>query len=460
MGCSSFESTKDDDNIKNNDIANVLLNYYINESKIRSLLKDEKNKKNEIDNYEQYYLINKFWIEDYLSYFNYKQIISTIGSGDYLFCEKNFDKLINDICKNHENQRLLKNIKLKNIPEYITKLSRTNTDMVNLNKGRAKFPNINTSLIKKEVFYLMIRLLSIKDKISNDIFDIIIRNKQIYIKIEKKSFNLLICIYDQENLRTKYIISFDKENNFKEIIKKYIIQNELEQHLENKKDDRIKEQDLIINNKKIGSFFNLTQDNKNPKNNVKIKNLVNDRGKHIIYEEKNASSEDSNYNILNDNDKNLCLERKKNEINNNDRNISNFPQVIQEKEINKKSQNIMSNYNNNHNNNNNYDNNNNYNNNNYYNNNNNYNNNNYNNNNFNNNNLNNNNFNNNNSNYNNNINNNNNDNNDNNNNNNNNNYDNNNNNNYNYNNNNNNNNNYNNNYNYNNNNNNNNYNNN
>ena len=163
MGCSSYEDELDIDDKKNNEIVKVLLNYYINESKIRTLLEDEIDK----NNYGQYYLINKFWLEDYLNYFNYKQIKSTIGAGDYQFCETNLNKLIEDICKNHENQRLLKNIKLKNIPNIITKMSRTEIDMIKLNEGRAIFPNINTSIIRKEVFDSMIQLLDIKDKISN-----------------------------------------------------------------------------------------------------------------------------------------------------------------------------------------------------------------------------------------------------------------------------------------------------
>jgi len=112
----------------------------------------------------------------------------------------------------------------------------------------------------------MIRLLDdtnedkkIKKSELSEIFcsQALLGNENIYIKI--KDNEIIICFLENEKLRTKYFIYFEKENNFEEIIKKYILDKSLEMQIEYSYDmSNISEHQINDGfNNNIGFFLNL-----------------------------------------------------------------------------------------------------------------------------------------------------------------------------------------------------------
>ena len=331
MGCSNnFDELK-----YKKDIISVLLSLFENELKIKSLLNDQNN--NEYKS-EKYILVNNYWIEDYKKYFGYIKIINIIPNikeKDYYNFKNIKESIIKKIYDNENiNDSLKRNSNDINLLNSITTNNRAQNKFFELSNGKAIVPDINTTLIKSEIFDEMIILLKNyieknNFNIQNDIIEtnVVIANQNIYLNIDNNRYskytinnNLIICFLDNRHLRTKYFISFEKENNFDKIINDYIRGNKLENYIKKYRFNLldINQQDLIIGKNKIGYFFNLIKNNENETSNKIEKNFNKsiNNSKNLIEIQIN---DNKNNNIINENN-NLS---SKNIIKNNESLINN-----------------------------------------------------------------------------------------------------------------------------------------
>jgi len=360
MGCSNGN---DYININPNILIRLFLNLYKNEIIIsnsiqESLIGEFKYKYRP----KLYYLVNRFWKEDYLKFFSYdefKNIIFELILGEYndvnvdqinAFSKgKNFESLLKD----ERIQKLIEIIKKKsniNFPRGLKAVTHIKNNFIKLDQEKETFPDNNTSLLDKETFDLMIRLLDdtnedkkIKKSELSEIFcsQALLGNENIYIKI--KDNEIIICFLENEKLRTKYFIYFEKENNFEEIIKKYILDKSLEMQIEYSYDmSNISEHQINDGfNNNIGFFLNLIPiDNKDQINkktedqgappitsynnkNIGINNINKEEAKkkiEVVREYKNINNLDDSIN----NDKKSLIEKnsENNLISKKDYNIS------------------------------------------------------------------------------------------------------------------------------------------
>jgi len=360
MGCSNGN---DYININPNILIRLFLNLYKNEITIsnsiqESLIGEFKYKYRP----KLYYLVNRFWKEDYLKFFSYdefKNIIFELILGEYndvnvdqinAFSKgKNFESLLKD----ERIQKLIEIIKKKsniNFPRGLKAVTHIKNNFIKLDQEKETFPDNNTSLLDKETFDLMIRLLDdtnedkkIKKSELSEIFcsQALLGNENIYIKI--KDNEIIICFLENEKLRTKYFIYFEKENNFEEIIKKYILDKSLEMQIEYSYDmSNISEHQINDGfNNNIGFFLNLIPiDNKDQINkktedqgappitsynnkNIGINNINKEEAKkkiEVVREYKNINNLDDSIN----NDKKSLIEKnsENNLISKKDYNIS------------------------------------------------------------------------------------------------------------------------------------------
>ena len=345
MGCSNGN---DYININPNILIRLFLNLYKNEIIIsnsiqESLIGEFKYKYRP----KLYYLVNRFWKEDYLKFFSYdefKNIIFELILGEYndvnvdqinAFSKgKNFESLLKD----ERIQKLIEIIKKKsniNFPRGLKAVTHIKNNFIKLDQEKETFPDNNTSLLDKETFDLMIRLLDdtnedkkIKKSELSEIFcsQALLGNENIYIKI--KDNEIIICFLENEKLRTKYFIYFEKENNFEEIIKKYILDKSLEMQIEYSYDmSNISEHQINDGfNNNIGFFLNLIPiDNKDQINkktedqgappitsynnkNIGINNINKEEAKkkiEVVREYKNINNLDDSIN----NDKKSLIEK-------------------------------------------------------------------------------------------------------------------------------------------------------
>ena len=290
MGCSNGN---DYININQNILIRLFLNLYknqiiINNSIQESLIGEFKYKYKP----KLYYLVNRFWKEDYLKFFSYDEFKSIIFE---LIRKKYYDvnvDQINAFSKGENFESLLKDERIQELIETIKKKSNINlrlikavshikNDFIKLDQEKVQFPANNTSLLDKETFDLMIRLLDdtnedkkIKKSELSEIFcsQALLGNENIYIKI--KDNEIIICFLENEKLRTKYFINFKNENNFEEIIKKYILDKSLEMHIEYNYDmSSICEHQVSDEyNNNIGFVLNLIPIDNNDEINKKIEN--------------------------------------------------------------------------------------------------------------------------------------------------------------------------------------------
>lgn len=276
MGCSNGN---DYINLNQYALIKLCLNIYKNEiiinNSIQESLDDDSKCKPKM-----YYLVNRFWKEDYLQFFNYNEIkniiIELIGKEypDVNIEEINAfsrDKKLVALLGDKKIQEQIKIIQDKiiiNFPRELKAISHIKNNFITLNQEKEIFPDNNTTLLEKEIFDLMIRILNdsqddkkIQREQLNKIFcsEVLLGNENIYIKI--KDNEIIICFLENEKLRTKYFMYFKSKTNFEEIIKKHILNRSLENHIESKYDmDTISEhemKDKNDNNKNIGFFLNL-----------------------------------------------------------------------------------------------------------------------------------------------------------------------------------------------------------
>ena len=286
---------------------------------------------------KDYYLINKFWLTDFKDIFKYEEIIKVISSFKIDINNNKISKenQIKRISAEEKTLEIIKQIILyeKRI-DILINYNRVKNNFFSLNKGKAIIPDINTYLIEPEIFEQMMNLIkdftNNKKEIKNNLEkeEIIIGNKQIYMHLINNKINLLICFLENSNLRTKFFITFDKEQSFKDIITNYLINNKLENYIRNKNynNNEIKEEELRINSKKIGTILNLIKNEADYKNkNDYSLNLINNKYEiniNCMKDEKNISE---NNNIIDnsmeyDNINNFL---EKDNINNDIQNIKN-----------------------------------------------------------------------------------------------------------------------------------------
>ena len=199
-----------------------------------------------------------------------------------------------------------------------------------------------------------------KEELDKIVFhsQVLLGNENIYIKI--KDNEIIICFLEDEKLRTKYFMYFNKEKCFEEIIKKYILNKSLETHIEYNYDMLdISEREMNDGENKIGFFLNLipiekdennkklqsksliSEDNKgapplyfegNKKGNYKINKKENNTKSCNVKEDKkiNKNGHDNKNNITNNKNENSLIEinygkeliKKKNDNNNSVNDIS------------------------------------------------------------------------------------------------------------------------------------------
>ena len=356
-------------NINPNILIKLCLNLYkneiiINNSIQESLYADFKYKPKE------YCLVNRFWKEDFLEFFSYNEfksiIIELIGKE---YNDVNIEQ-INAFSKGENLQSLLKDERIKEKIEIIRKkiniyfpkelkaVSHIKNNFIKLNEEKETFPDYNSTLMDKETFDLMIKLLdgtdedkNIKKAELNKIFcsKALLGNENIYIEIKKNE--ILICFLENESLRTKYFIYFKNENNFEDIIKKYILDRTLEMHIEYNYDiSNISEHEMSDGHNDIGFFVNFIPINTRDEINQKLENQgappityyasknsdinninmeENNKRNEDIMEDKNINNIDNesiNNNkeksLIEENSENDLINKKDDSINNNNDNIS------------------------------------------------------------------------------------------------------------------------------------------
>ena len=366
MGCSNGNNYI---NINQSILIKLCLNLYkneiiINNSIQESLYADFKYKPKE------YCLVNRFWKEDFLEFFSYNEfksiIIELIGKE---YNDVNIEQ-INAFSKGENLQSLLKDERIKEKIEIIRKkiniyfpkelkaVSHIKNNFIKLNEEKETFPDYNSTLMDKETFDLMIKLLdgtdedkNIKKAELNKIFcsQALLGNENIYIEIKKNE--IIICFLENENLRTKYFIYFKNENNFEDIIKKYILDRTLEMHIEYNYDiSNISEHEMSDGHNDIGFFVNFIPINTRDEINQKLENQgappityyasknsdinninmeENNKRNEDIMEDKNINNIDNesiNNNkeksLIEENSENDLINKKDDSINNNNDNIS------------------------------------------------------------------------------------------------------------------------------------------
>ena len=327
MGCSNSKTIEDGKlHTLSRKIVNVTRDIYLNESHIKELLNLRIIQKYE---FIKYFLINKFWLEDYKKFFEYTELVHILEDEDEIQKSKNNEKKI-EISRHQKIISLIMNIMEKSDISLIKDNNRIKNNFVIINRGRAIFPDINTTLLKEDILYRMIDIIKDieKNKEKNEInilpnlANILIANKNIYIKMEhnnlfkKIDINkfLLIFFLEGNKLRTKYSFYFNEEKNFKEIINYFIKRNFLENYIIKNKYDiyQVNEQKLIINKKEIGIFFNLIKNNEDEKKNKNYNRNNNSKKATDI------TINNSIYKIFNDNKKEKELindEDSKNDFN-------------------------------------------------------------------------------------------------------------------------------------------------
>ena len=293
MGCSN--TNQELININPNEIVNVSYHIYKDELELKNLL--EKNLTLD-DKPQEYFLIKKFWKYDFMEFFECKGVIEQV---------KNFSE--EDILKNKKYMNdkkideLINKIRFKhNIPKQLTNISYSKINIITLNNGKELFPDLNTLLIKENVFDLMKKILIEYDSknivnIIRNKSNVLIGNNNIYLFLDEnnninKSKNLIICFLDKDNLRSKYFINFYNENNINEIIQKYIINNYIESYINKSCKNKMKEIEIKIDNKIIGFFVNLIPEYDDDDEDQKEDNKNNN----------NDISNDSNYSLFGKNE--------------------------------------------------------------------------------------------------------------------------------------------------------------
>ena len=341
MGCSSFREEVNQEDVRK--ILELILKIEKFIKKFENDLSIDQIKIHYIR--EEFYFINKFWFQDFLNHFEYNEIINEknkiIDKLNIDISQVNEKGIINRISVDQTILEILRGIIFvkTNISKLITN-NRAKNNIVSLKKGKAKIPDINTILIKPELFDDMFKILLDIYKIGQDIIkndltkeEVVIANRQIYIgtrsQIDHK-INLLISFIEDNNLRTKYFISFDNAKDFQEIIDNYIIDNKLEKYIisHNYNTNEIKEEDLKFNRKKIGTILNLIK--KEKKNDLSYEK--NSKGKSddysdLINENENINNKKNNKNNNKITNINIKInEIGKNNINNQNRNSINSNQ--------------------------------------------------------------------------------------------------------------------------------------
>ena len=288
MGCSNGNNYI---NINSNVLIKICLNLYKNEiiinNSIQEPINEDFNCKPKV-----YYLVNRFWKEDYLNFFSYnefKNIIIELIEKEYndvnveqinAFSQGKNLKLLLDDKRIQEKIDLIRNKSNHNFPYELKAISHIKNNFIKLNKEKEIFPDNNTTLLEEETFFLMIKLLDdtsedkkFKSGDLNKIFysEVLFGNDNIYIKIKENE--IIICFLENEKLRTRYFMYFKKENNFKEIIRKYILNRSLEQHIESNYDmDNISENKMSDGDQNFGYFLNLIPIDKKDEINKKLEN--------------------------------------------------------------------------------------------------------------------------------------------------------------------------------------------
>lgn len=376
MGCSNGNNYI---NINQNILIKLCLKLYKNEININNSIQESLYDDSKLKT-EMYYLVNKFWKEDFLDFFNYNEIkniiIDLIGKEyhdvnvegiDSFLGGNNFKLLIEDN-KIQEKIGLIRSKSITHFPKELKAISHIKNNFIKLNKDKETYPDNNTALLEKEIFDLMIKLLNDssedkkvnKEELDKIVFhsQVLLGNENIYIKI--KDNEIIICFLEDEKLRTKYFMYFNKEKCFEEIIKKYILNKSLETHIEYNYDMLdISEREMNDGENKIGFFLNLipiekdennkklqsksliSEDNKgapplyfegNKKGNYKINKKENNTKSCNVKEDKkiNKNGHDNKNNITNNKNENSLIEinygkeliKKKNDNNNSVNDIS------------------------------------------------------------------------------------------------------------------------------------------
>ena len=374
MGCSNGNNYI---NINKSLLIKLCLNLYKNEIIINNSIQESLD-----ENFKYkpkvYYLVNRFWKEDYLEFFSYKaikNIIFEVIGGVYsdvnveeinAFSKgENLKSLIEDD-RIQEKIEIIRNKGLINFPKELKSISHIKNNFININNEKETFPDIYTALLEKETFDLMVKLLNdtTEDKIlkKEDLSQIfhsqaLFGNENIYIKIKENE--IVICFLENEKLRTKYFMNFEKEKKFEDIIKKYILDRTVEKSIEKNyiNDlDSISQRDMIVEDENIGYFLNLIPIDKDEiSKNLKNQSLISEKneGPPPLINDNNKNSDINKINMEENNKRSEDVKEDKNINNFENDNINNNKEkslidIISENDlISKKDDNISVNNNNN-----------------------------------------------------------------------------------------------------------------
>ena len=207
-------------------------------------------------NFEDYYIINKNWIDKYKSLYNYDII---------------FGKLTRNY--NRSQEEIISLFKKFIFPKELTQIQHLYPAIRSVGLNNIKIPD-NFEIIQKGIFELIIKDINEKNKVNlsyDYIQKVIISDNKLIIK-DTKNLNLFLVysVNGQKMYQIQYLLSFNNNLNINDIINDIKKAGSIDEFLLQMCLDLTKTNNtqLIINEnlKQIGIFINFIQ-NKNSKKN-------------------------------------------------------------------------------------------------------------------------------------------------------------------------------------------------
>ena len=368
-----------ENNINNNNIEeksntqetlfNALIGLYDYKMNLNKALKKDKINDKEINqNEENYYLINKFWLQEFENFSNYKTIEKKLNNTKYDETKKIKEQIeekekgeIYDIIGG--NEKYIN--KLLNLP-----LLKNNFFL--LDEGEILFIDHNTYLIQKETLNELLKIFKndlYAKKMSENLIkaNAIIVNQRLYLIIKEIKINnpfykdkifkniLFICsFYKNKLLKTYYFISFSRKIQIADIKEcEYTIKNNELQGFQNISDiNKIKFLDINIEDIKRNENHKLLKIEKEitPFKNNSNYPITISKSTFTNFGDNNyiSNKQEEQSNIINNNKNNTIIQKDKNSksnffyINNrfdNNNILSHFKNKIKNEELIKKEEN-------------------------------------------------------------------------------------------------------------------------
>ena len=316
MGCSSERSIKiDSSNIRPEEILNELIDLYIYESKLIEHLKENKIPDSVLN--EEFFLINKFWLEEYENFLGYEDIVKRYRELNEHLNDKNKQELYDIINKNSVN-------KYKDLRKLVLDTNRIKNNFIIINNGEEIFPDKNTYVIRKKNIDKLIKVIvntSLIQELEKNLNkgNIVEESNRIIIIVKELKINNPFYQYKNKNYNNiKFICSLNEKNELVFLFsQKKIIENikERKNNIENINNYSESKKDFKFSFKSDrSSITNYTNNNKKEEEKYDINNKDEKNLSLIKEEQKKESLIDSN-NIINNDFNNYPSNNNQNDIN-------------------------------------------------------------------------------------------------------------------------------------------------